>query len=220
MKKSDSVLQFLRQNPDFLVQHAEELGIYPKESKIRAFSQVQMQHAERQMQTMAHNMEIMTDNARQNNDTMNKIMRAAIALMRCNTIKQLLKIISGCLKNDFNLHDFFILLLVKPQKKIALPENFRLPENHDAYSALAKLKKPHSGHKLIHRKLNKMLPENHENESYLHLPLIADGKTLAVLIIAHPDPEHFAPDAPSDYVALLGEIIGSCLARISGYKSR
>lgn len=215
-KKQESILQFLQQHPEFLLENAQLLGVRPIDSKIRTFSEAQLASAEKEINTIAHHMAVMTENTTHNVHVLKTIIDLGTQLAYSNTIRQTLKIISGSLKDGFSLHDFACLLLIDPQKKTSLPEGFRLPETHAAYAKLKVLTTPVSGTRLLHRSLNEMLSKNHENESYLHLPIRFADKTIGALIIGHTDPHHFPKDAETEYVALMGELIGAAWARILG----
>lgn len=215
-KKQESILQFLQQHPEFLLENAQLLGVRPIDSKIRSFSEAQLAFAEKEINTIAHHMAVMTENTAHNVHILKTIIDLATQLACSLSINQTLEIISGCLKDGFSLDDFVCLLLIDPYQKKRLPQGFRLPETHAAYAKLKALTTPVSGTRLLHRSLNEMLSKNHENESYLHLPIRFADKTIGALIIGHPDPCHFPKDAETEYVALMGELIGAAWVRILG----
>ncbi|MDO5687592.1 MAG: DUF484 family protein [Neisseria sp.] len=218
MKKAN-VLRFLHDNPDFLAEHADELGIRLRESKMRTFSEAKLAAADRKIDTIARHMADMTENAEHNHAMLDKLTRLNLSLMACNTLQQVDTALRDSLNADFVLPHFDWFLLQTPAKKLRMPASLMLPENHAARGALRKLHAPQCDTRLLHKSLEKRLPENAESESFLHLPLRFHDTTLGVLLIGHPDPNYFAPDAPTTYVAMMGAALGATLARIMGLRA-
>lgn len=217
MKKTD-ILRFLQDNPDFLAQHAEALGIRVGESKVRAFSEARIAAVSKKIDTMAQHMVQMTENAEYNLATMQRLMRLNLALMGCNTLKQVEAALAASLNEDFKLPQFALALTQKPAKKLRVPEALNLPENDAARNALRKLTAPLCATRALHKHLEKRLPDAVQAESFLHLPLRHHDTLIGVLLIGHPDPQYFAPDAPTEYVALMGDALAATLARIMGLR--
>ena len=207
---SAEILRYLKEHPEFLIQHAAELNIRVSESKVRSFAEAQIAASEKKIDNMAQ----VAENAEANKRTMQRIFQLNLALLSCNTVSQVLKAVSGRLNNDFNLPNFCLLLTESSRKKQTIP-----PEMHLTDSALAKclasLDKPKCANKLIDEKLIKRLPDP-DAESFLHLPLRFNERTIGVLIIGHKDPAYFAPNTPTEFVSLMGEAIATALAKMMG----
>ncbi|MBQ9725001.1 MAG: GAF domain-containing protein, partial [Neisseriaceae bacterium] len=100
------------------------------------------------------------------------------------------------------------------RKKLTIPPEMQLNDNALA-ERLASLNKPKCANKLIDEKLIKRLPDP-DAESFLHLPLRYNNRTVGVLVIGHKDPAYFAPDTPTEFVSQMGESIAAALAKMMG----
>ena len=211
---ANEVLGYLKEHPEFLIQHAAELNIRVSESKVRSFAEAQIAAAEKKIDNIAHNMAQVAQNAEANKRTMQRIFQLNLALLSCNTVSQVLKAVSGRLNNDFNLPNFCLLLTENSRKKLTIPPEMQLNDNALA-ERLASLNKPKCANKLIDKKLIKRLPHP-DAESFLHLPLRYNNRTVGVLVIGHKDPAYFAPDTPTEFVSQMGESIAAALAKMMG----
>ena len=70
---SAEILRYLKEHPEFLIQHAAELNIRVSESKVRSFAEAQIAAAEKKIDNIAHNMAQVADNAEVNKRTMQRI---------------------------------------------------------------------------------------------------------------------------------------------------
>lgn len=208
------ILGYLKEHPEFLIQHAAELNIRVEESKVRSFAEAQIAAAEKKIDNIAYNMEQISQNAEANKRTMQRIFQLNLALLSCNTVSQVLKAVSGRLNNDFKLPNFCLLLTESSRKKQTIPPEMHLTDNALA-ERLAGLNKPKCANKLLDEKLIKRLPDP-DAESFLHLPLRFNERTIGVLIIGHKDPAYFAPDTPTEYVSLMADAIATALAKMMG----
>ncbi|MBR5939684.1 MAG: DUF484 family protein [Neisseriaceae bacterium] len=211
---TNDILGYLKEHPEFLIQHAAELNIRVSESKVRSFAEAQIAAADKKIDNMARNMEQISQNAEANKRTMERIFQLNLSLLACNTVSQVLKAVSGRLNNDFNLPNFCLLLTTNSRKKQTIPPEMHLTDTALA-ERLASLSKPKCANKLVDEKLIKRLPDP-DAESFLHLPLRYNNNTIGVLVIGHKDPAYFAPDTPTEYVSLMAEAIATALAKMMG----
>lgn len=211
---TNDILGYLKEHPEFLIQHAAELNIRVSESKVRSFAEAQIAAADKKIDNMARNMEQISQNAEANKRTMERIFQLNLSLLACNTVSQVLKAVSGRLNNDFNLPNFCLLLTTNSRKKQTIPPEMHLTDTALA-ERLASLSKPKCANKLVDEKLIKRLPDP-DAESFLHLPLRYNNNTIGILVIGHKDPAYFAPDTPTEYVSLMAEAIATALAKMMG----
>ncbi|MBR5675646.1 MAG: DUF484 family protein [Neisseriaceae bacterium] len=211
---TNDILGYLKEHPEFLIQHAAELNIRVSESKVRSFAEAQIAAADKKIDNMARNMEQISQNAEANKRTMERIFQLNLSLLACNTVSQVLKAVSGRLNNDFNLPNFCLLLTANSRKKQTIPPEMHLTDTALA-ERLASLTRPKCANKLVDEKLIKRLPDP-DAESFLHLPLRYNNNTIGVLVIGHKDPAYFAPDTPTEYVSLMAEAIATALAKMMG----
>lgn len=83
-----NVLNFLAENPDFLAEHAETLGVRLRDDKVRSFAQAQLAAAQIKADKMAAQMAQMMAAAEANHATMQRLLALDIALLRANTVAQ------------------------------------------------------------------------------------------------------------------------------------
>ena len=216
--QTEKVLAFLRQHPDFLAEHAEELGVRLRDDKVRSFAQGQIASSRLKTEKMAQRVEEMLDAAHSNHATMQRLLAFDLRLLKANTVGQAAKAVSASLKDDFGLPHFALKLICAPKNKARLPEGLLRPAGHAAVQEWLALKQPLCGHQ-ISPAARKLLPQDVILESFLQLPLHFGGETGGVLLLGHEDAAHFAPGLPTEYVERLAGALAAVLARMTGWSS-
>ena len=215
--KPQQVLDFLQQHPDFLAEHADILGIRLRDDKVRSFAQGQLAASRQKTEKLAQRVEEMLDAAQSNHQTMQRLLRFDLRLLHSNTLHQIYKTVATSLKDDFELPYFSFKLVVTPKIKVKLPENLLLPADHAVIREWRKLKKPICSQQ-ISPAARSLLPADVVLESFLQLPLWFGDKVGGVLLFGHPDPHHFAPGLPTEYVERLAQALAASLSRLTGWR--
>lgn len=215
--KPQKILDFLNTHPDFLAEHAETLGIRLKDDKVRSFAQGQVVASRIKTEKMTQRMEDMLDAAQRNHITMQRLLKFDLRLLQAKTLNQVVKAVSASLNDDFGLPYFSFKLIVTPKIKTKLPESLNLPEHLKIAAEWKKLKQPICSQQLS-GEARALLPNDVILESFLQLPLWFGKYVGGVLLLGHPDPHHFAPDLPTEYVQRLAEALSAVLARLTGWR--
>ncbi len=210
----DDVVAFLKDHPDFLIEYAHELGYEEHGGKVRSFTEAQLAAQKSKNQKAHERLQFLIQNAKDNDATIEKMLKMDLALMAVNTVKQLYASVKQVLTGEFGMPNFALKVAVQGNNK-----NIRMPEALKMSDALLQTIQNASNirctQKVLHDDLWLDLDAS-QAESFLYLPLfiantdVADG----MLIIAHQDPQHFSSDLQTDCVAHLATAIGVSLKRV------
>lgn len=213
----ESILEFLKAHPDFLVEHADKLGIRLRDEKIRSFAQAQLVASQLKINKMANQLENMLTDSEANRVTIERLLALDLQLLKANTIGQLVQALYQVLKDSFGISQFKLALVAESKNKARIPEGI-LVAGHKARSEIAALEKPVLGNK-ISKEMRNLLPQSEiVPESFLQLPVPIGNKTGAVLLAADADVNRFAEDLETEWIERMAEAIGTALSRIMGYR--
>lgn len=216
MREAD-VLAYLQQNPDFLLQYGRQLGVRVEAGKVQSFAQAQWLAQQDKTTKMAQQLRDMMQQAADNVVISERMMRFAARLMAANTLLQVFNAASGSLKADFDLPAHVIHLFDVPKKKTALPDDAVLAVHHPARAVLLKQQTVLCGSQLP-AAVMKLLPQAGKGlESFLCLPLLADGVVRGAIVAGDADAERFVADMPTDRVAELAHLTALAMARTGGW---
>ena len=214
---TQSVLVFLKNHPDFLVEHADELGVRMRDDKVRSFAQAQLAASQLKIDKMAAQLQTMLDDSEANRATIQRLLALDVQLLRANTVGQLVQALYRVLAQDFGLQQFQLVLVAEPKNKARLPEEIL---THDAKvrAEIKTLEKPLLGNK-ISAPMRALLPQSDVvAESFLQLPVPVGGQIGAVILAADADVERFAADLPTEWIERMAEAVGAALSRMMGYR--
>lgn len=216
--KKENVLDFLKEHPDFLAEHADELGIRLKDDKMRSFAQAQLTASRLKIEKMAAQLHTMLADAETNRSIMLRQSALNIKLLQANTVSRLVQALYESLQHDFKIHHFRLILVAEPKNKIRIPEKVRLPSGaQKARAEIEKLREPVLGAK-ISAEMRALLPDSGTVwESFLQLPIPVGGVTGAVLLAADEDVHRFAADLETETVDCIAGVVGAALSRMMGY---
>ncbi|WP_373700003.1 DUF484 family protein, partial [Neisseria dentiae] len=86
----ENVLAFLREHPDFLAEHADELGVRLRDEKVRSFAQAQVAASQLKIEKMAAQLKTMLADSEANRTTMLRQLALDVQLLGSNTAGQLI----------------------------------------------------------------------------------------------------------------------------------
>lgn len=212
-----NVLDFLKEHPDFLVEHAAELGVRLRDDKVRSFAQAKLAESQLKIEKMAGQLTLMMADAEANQNTMLRQFALDIELLKVNTVAQLADALYKSLQQDFGLQLFKLVIAAEPKKaKIRIPED--MVSGKKVREEILAMTKPILGIK-ISKEIKKLLPSGDiVAESYLQLPILVGKQTGAILLAADSDVNRFASDLETDSVRYMADAIGAALSRIMGYR--
>ncbi|WP_225747939.1 DUF484 family protein [Eikenella sp. Marseille-P7795] len=212
------LLAYLQAHPEFLLNHAAELGVQPAQGRVQSFVQAQWLAQQEKAAKMAGQLAQIMQDADSNHQTLGRLLGFVRRLLAANTLLQVLRAAEAGLREDFGLASGCVWLLAEPPKKGAPAGAYRLPENHAAHAALRALKAPLCDNH-ISPALIKALPQQGKGlESFLLLPVRVNGQTVAVLAAGDADETRFTPDLPLDWVRELAACTAAALARAGGWQ--
>ncbi|MCS4533704.1 DUF484 family protein [Neisseria montereyensis] len=212
-----NVLDFLKKHPDFLVEHAAELGVRLRDDKVRSFAQAKLAESQLKIEKMADQLTVMMSDAEANQNTMLRQFALDIGLLKVNTVAQLADVLYESLRQDFGLQLFKLVIVAEPKKaKVRIPED--MLGGKKVREDILAITKPILGTK-ISKEMKKLLPSTDMvAESYLQLPIVIGKQTGALLLAADSDVNRFAADLETDSVRYMADAIGAALSRIMGYR--
>lgn len=210
------VLEFLIENPDFLLEHASELGLNLRDHKIRSFAQAKWQASQMKIQKMAEQLQEICNDSEANNLTTQRILALDLALLTANTIDQLVDAVYYSLSHDFGLKQFVFALITPPKNNTYVSDGLMVMDAKIRL-IIEQLEKPILGSK-ISPEIRALLPKKDIlPESFLQLPIKINGQTGAIIIAADECANRFTADLQTSSIERMADAIGVTLSRIMGY---
>ncbi|XZA36263.1 hypothetical protein AABM17_539 [Neisseria musculi] len=214
----DNILAFLREHPDFLAEHADELGVRLRDEKVRSFAQAQVAASKLKVEKMAAQLKTMLADSEANRTIMLRQLSLDVQLLGANTAGRLIQVLYRSLREDFGLQQFVLKIAVAPKNKARIPDEADVSGNAKASAEIVALKKPLLGSK-INKEMQMLLPQGGVvAESFLQLPIPIGGGTGAVLLAADAAPNRFAEGLATESVEYMAAAVGAALSRIMGYR--
>ena len=212
------ILAYLQEHPEFLLNHAEELGVRPADGRVQSFAQAQWLAQQQKTAKMASQLAQIIQDADSNHQTIGRMLEFMRRLLAANTVLQVLRAVEKGLDRDFGLVSGRIWLLADTPKKNTAVGAYRLPESHSAWAGLSALTEPICGNRITPAVLS-VLPQNGRGlESFLLLPVCFGGQAIAAIVAGDADETRFTPDLPLDWVRELASCTAVALARTGGWK--
>ncbi|MBP6345331.1 DUF484 family protein [Neisseriaceae bacterium CLB008] len=211
-----SLLDFLKNHPEFLLTHAKILGIQPNNDKITAFAEVKLQANEIRTQRMEQHLNDVIDNARHNQALIETLFNLDHALIGATSLADITTALTKAMTEGFDL-PYYVLKLVQPAHSIqpTLPAALLLNEGGKAYEKLNQLKRSVCDQYLADDVLAWLPPSATTLQSFLKVPLLTPEQGfMGVLIVASPNPQHFGPEQDTHYMDHLAQNLGAALNRL------
>lgn len=212
------ILAYLQEHPEFLLNHAADLGMRPAEGRVQSFAQAQWLAQQKKAAKMAGQLAQIMQDADSNHQTLGRMLGFVRRLLAANTLLQVLRAAEAGWQEDFALPAGRVWLLAEPPKKGAVSGAYRLPENHAAHAALSALEEPLCGNRIAPALMKALPQEGRGLESFLLLPLRVNGQTVAAMVAGDADETRFTPDLPLDWMRELAACTAAALARAGGWQ--
>ena len=208
-----AILDFLKNNPEFLLTHAKSLGVQPSHEKITAFAEVKLQANEIRTERMAQHLNEVIDNARHNQALIETLFALDHALIAATSLNDVTTALHTALDQGFQLPQYALRLV--PQAHMTLPETELLKPNTPTFEKFKLLKRSVCDHYLADDVLA-WLPKSAETlQSFLKVPLLGPTQDfIGILIVASPNPKHFGPEQDTHYMDHLALSLSAALNRI------
>ena len=206
MMNKHEVIAYLKEHPDFLLDHGEEIYLTSTKdstanNKVRPIWQLRLMAMDKKLKDFSLQMDYLNKLSQENFALANKIILFNQVLLKLESKKEIEQEATKALKDIFDLPHS--RLFIWPQAGLS-------PEAENAMVSLNDIK---TGHQLIHPDLYRDFAKPLALESFIHLPLKDDqGATFALLLIGHSDPDYFTDNMPTDYVAWLAQSLAIALS--------
>ncbi len=218
MATPEDVIQYLKDNPDFLIEYVSRLGYENEGKKIRSFSEAQLAVEKRKSKRMIKNLQLFISNAKHNEDIINNILKIDLDLMSANTVRQIYLSIKDNFNQLFKISSFALLVHYHGEKKIRIPSQIVL-DDENLRQKVSGLNEVYCSNQLLDEKLLDYLQID-AAESFLYMPLSwRDGQVEGLLVATHEDPQYFNDGLQLDYMQHLADIISASLKRTLHIKS-
>lgn len=157
----------------------------------------------------------LVDNGRANDALAEKIQRLARRLVHARTTRQRLTAIESCLREEFGVREFVIVLAGGDATLTALEQRcLRLVADDDAglrtFESLFASGRPRCG-RIRDSQRDYLFPSAEIEVGSVALVPLAAGTAQGLLAIASPDADYFNPSMGTDYLARIGELIAAAL---------
>jgi uncharacterized protein YigA (DUF484 family) len=157
----------------------------------------------------------LVDNGRANDALAEKIQRLARRLVHARNVRQRLTTIESCLREDFGVREFVIVLAGGDPALAPLEQRcLRRVADDDAglrsFESLFASGRPRCG-RVRDSQRDYLFPSGEIEVGSVALVPLAAGTAQGVLAIASPDADYFNPSMGTDYLARIGELIAAAL---------
>lgn len=220
----EQVADYLRQNPDFLANRPTLLANMnlPHQPGGGTVSLVERQVSvlrERNMD-MRHRLNILLNNARNNDTLFEKTKRLILNLLDTNQLDDCLDALFYSFQSEYDIHYTQLLLITSDKHYFPVPANkqARLINNEMAEEHLSSIV---HNHKAICGQLDAdeqaFIFRNHANAigSTAITPLVLDNQLIAILAVANRDPHYYRSSMNTLFLNFIAEVLSRL---ITGYK--
>ena len=157
----------------------------------------------------------LVENGHANDALAEKIQRLARRLVHARSAAQRVTAIESCLREDFGVREFVIVLARGDAALAALEQRcLRLVPADDAglktFESLLSSNRPRCG-RIRDSQRDYLFPATESTVGSVALVPLTAGSAQGLLAIASPDVDHFNPSMGTDYLARIGELIAAAL---------
>lgn len=122
----EAILDFLQQNPDFLLQHPEILP--QQQGNVVSFQNVMVQKLRQDKQRVEDKQRLLVENARNNMTVLARVHAAAVRLLEARNFEEMIEIIGNELTLMLEVDVISVLIETPIDPNMELPQNIRLLE--------------------------------------------------------------------------------------------
>lgn len=217
MENQFDVLNYLLENPHFLIKHANKLGISFDSKKIRSIAEVQILANKNKVDKISHQYQEILHNIYKNEIILHNLDKLYFNLMECKKLSQVITVIANSLNQDFSLSIFIIKFVIDNLVNNTIQDiekNNILNVNENYFNDLKNIMKPFGDTKCIIESLYSWLPKQSKVESFLHMPLHYKKNFLGFILIAHKDYKYFDKDLATNFMDSMAQAISITIHRI------
>lgn len=207
------VLAFLQANPAFLAQHADALNIRLPEEKILSFNQGKIAVLQQKTEHMAAQLAAILDDAEYNRHVLANLLSFNRRLLAVNTLSQFARAVRTGLDEDFSLPNNVLRIVIQAPPSAHVPVSIDGSDHIPLQNAVSAIKCVQCGTQIATALLD-LLDTAVPMESFLQLPIVWHEQTLAILVVAHEQPDYFNPQLATDFVDSMAQSMATVLARL------
>lgn len=212
------VVDYLKQNPDFLIQHTELLEVLEVQQGVKGATSL----LERQISVLRSKNKQLADQldnliiaARSNEQIMKRLQHLTLELLRADHLDMLLSTCQDVLRGDFNSDFVSFRLFQDNPKNTDMPGLHYVKSNHTmmkAFDALFKDLKPVCG-ACPEEQLNFLFRENGSRIKSVALIPLQCNHSIGLLALGSVDPDRFHQGMGTVFISHLGELIATAIAK-------
>jgi uncharacterized protein YigA (DUF484 family) len=208
--QSDEVLAWLEQHPDFLKRYADQLGLRNKDRVVVPLAERQLLEARDQNRQLEARLAQLMRHGEANDLTIARTHKLALEMLRPHTLASLAAALRLCFEGEFGLNRC-ALKLWHPK---AETESTLYTARADTIQLARNLSTPYCG-PYVNDEVLGWFPATPVLQSFAQVPLRETGQEpFGLLVLASDDAERFTYNMHTQYLARIGELVSTGLARI------
>lgn len=218
---TEQVINFLQDNPQFLLQNPEVLEkielAHAPEGTI-SLAQRQSANLRTKVSQLQEQLSGLLDNAHANSQLQNKVHSLCLSLMDSNDLADMLQLLINALKQDFNA-DYVAIRLFYAEQQFGLAETEQnISQLHADDSALKEFEHMLSKQVAVCGRLTKaqksfLFPEQLEQVASIACLPLGHEPCAGILAIASEDTNRYHANMATDYLDFLGSVLMHLLRR-------
>jgi uncharacterized protein len=216
----DQVADYLRRNPDFLVDKPALLAEMnlPHNTHGQAISLVERQVSvlRDRNKDMRHRLNKLLENARTNDHLFEKTKRLVLALLDTQQLDDCMDALFFGFQQEFSIHYSQVLLIDTEHQSLPTPANqqARLVSRSDAQTFLpAMLRNPRAICGQLDDEQQRFIFGDHANliGSTAIAPMLLDNQLLGIIAIANRDPHYYRSSMNTLFLNFIADVLGRLL---------
>lgn len=217
--KSQEVLSYLQENPQFFEEHAELLSNisipHPHSGRTISITERQMVSLREKNRKLENKLGELLRFGEDNDALSDKVHRLAVAMISAATLQAVLHSLNFYLRDDFGVPYFALCFWERPDAIAELPEFVAV--NRALRPFAETLTQPYCGAAPAHDAAAWFGEKAPKVRSQALVTLRSGGGAIALLALGSEESEHFYEDMGTLYLERIGEMLSAALVRVQRF---
>ena len=217
--KSQEVLSYLQENPQFFEEHAELLSNisipHPHSGRTISITERQMVSLREKNRKLENKLGELLRFGEDNDALSDKVHRLAVAMISAATLQAVLHSLNFYLRDDFGVPYFALCFWERPDAIAELPEFVAV--NRALRPFAETLTQPYCGAAPAHDSAAWFGENAPKVRSQALVTLRSGGGAIALLALGSEESEHFYEDMGTLYLERIGEMLSAALVRVQRF---
>lgn len=217
--KSQEVLSYLQENPQFFEEHAELLSNisipHPHSGRTISITERQMVSLREKNRKLENKLGELLRFGEDNDALSDKVHRLAVAMISAATLQAVLHSLNFYLRDDFGVPYFALCFWERPDAIAELPEFVAV--NRALRPFAETLTQPYCGAAPAHDAAAWFGEEAPKVRSQALITLRSGGGAIALLALGSEAGDHFYEDMGTLYLERIGEMLSAALVRVQRF---